>query len=156
MEVKFLNMKRLLVLGIFLVAAVSTMALISAETTQTITLDGIQFNIPEGYNAVEQDLDASEAGDSEDVDGTAVDSETTSEYKNAVGDELKLKVGTRNNQKIDSLNPVGENKTISGKTGYLSKEMDDGKNQFNFEYLQDGKIVKITAVSEDIIGQVIV
>ena len=34
--------------------------------------------------------------------------------------------------------------------------MDDGKNKFKFEYLQDGKIVKITAVNEDIISNAIV
>lgn len=150
-----MNMKRLLVLGIFLVAAVSTIAVISAESGQTINLEGIQFTIPDGYTAVEQDADASHAGDIEDMDGTAVDSEKSSEYRNAAGDELKIKVGTRNNGQIDSINPIGENKTISGKTGYLSKEMDDGRDQYNFEYLQDGKIVKVTAVSEDIISQVI-
>ena len=35
------------------------------------------------------------------------------------------------------------------------KEKDDGKDKYKFEYLQDGKIVKISAVSENIISQVI-
>ncbi|AMD18334.1 hypothetical protein TL18_10130 [Methanobrevibacter sp. YE315] len=150
-----MNMKRLLVLGVFLFAVVS-MAAISAETTQEITLDGIHFKIPEGYTAVEKELDAANLTETEDIDGTAVDTEASSEYKNAAGDELEFKVGTRDNQKIDSINPANaEKKNIAGKDGFLIKESDDGKDKFEFEYLQDGKIVKITAVSEDIISQVI-
>lgn len=149
-------MKKLLVLGLFLFAVVSISAISAETSSQTVTLDGIQFNIPDGYTAYEQDADASEAGDSEDVDGISVDTETTSEFKNSAGDELELKVGARDNQKIDSINPVNaEKKKISGKDGFLIKEKDDGKDKFKFLYLQDGKLVKITAVSEDIISKVI-
>ena len=133
----------------------STVAVISAAS-QEVTLEGIKFNIPDGYNAVEQDSDVKEVGDSEDIDGTAVDTEVTNDYITSAGDELEIKVGARENQKIDSINPVGaEAKKIAGKEGFLFKEMDDGKEQYKFEYLQDGKIVKITAVSEDVISQVI-
>ena len=72
-----------------------------------------------------------------------------------IRDKLNVHVGVKNNQKIDSINPGGEKKTISGKDGFLIKEKDDGKDKYKFEYLQDGKIVKISAVSEDIISQVI-
>ena len=152
-----MDVKKLLALGLVLVAVVSTMAVISAESDVTITLDGIKFNIPEGYDAVEQELDAADADDAEDIDGTQVDTETTAEYQNAAGDELELKVGARDNQKIDSISPAGgENKTIAGKEGYLIVDADDDDNdKYSFEYVQDGKLVKITAVSEDIIGQVI-
>lgn len=152
-------MKKILVVGLFILAVFS-IAAISAETVTeelNITLDGIQFKIPEGYTAVEKELDASNPNETEDIDGTAVDTETSAEFKNAAGDELELKVGSRNNQKIDSINPANaEKKNISGKEGYLIKESDDGKDKYKFEYLQDGKIVKITAVSEDIISKVIV
>lgn len=158
MVVNILDMKKFLIFVVFIFAIVSV-AVVSAETAKVdmnITLDGIQFNIPEGYAAVDQDRDVSNAGDTEDIDGTQVDTETSAEFKNAAGDELELKVGSRANQKIDSINSNGEKKNISGKDGYLSKEMDDGKEKYKFEYLQDGKIVKITAVSEDIISKVIV
>ena len=49
-----------------------------------------------------------------------------------------------------------QNKTIAGKNGFLIKELDDGKEKYKFEYLQDGKLVRITAVSVDIINQTIV
>lgn len=154
MEVKILDMKKVLVIGLLLVVAVSAIAAISAA--EEITLEGIHFKIPDGYTATERQMDASEAGDVEDIDGTAVDTETTSEYRNATGDELEIQIGVRNNQKIDSINPLNaQKKNIAGKDGFLIKEMDDGKDKYKFEYLQDGKLVKITGVSEDIISQVI-
>lgn len=154
MEVKILDMKKVVVLGLLLVVAVSAIAAISAA--EDITLEGIHFKIPDGYTATERQMDASEAGDVEDIDGTAVDTETTSEYRNAAGEELEIQIGLRNNQKIDSINPLNaQKKNIAGKDGFLIKEMDDGRDKYKFEYLQDGKLVKITGVSEDIISQVI-
>ncbi|WP_296883385.1 hypothetical protein [uncultured Methanobrevibacter sp.] len=150
-----MDMKKVLVLGLFLVVAVSAVAAISA--TEELTLDGIQFKIPDGYNVVEKSTDTSDSNDKEDIDGTPVDTEVNAEYKNAAGDKLEFKVGTKNNGKIDSINPANaQKKQIAGKDGFLIKEVDDGKDKYNFEYLQDGKLVKITAVSEDIISQVIV
>lgn len=147
-------MKKVVVLGLLLVVAVSAIAAISAA--EDITLEGIHFKIPDGYTATERQMDASEAGDVEDIDGTAVDTETTSEYRNAAGEELEIQIGLRNNQKIDSINPLNaQKKNIAGKDGFLIKEMDDGRDKYKFEYLQDGKLVKITGVSEDIISQVI-
>lgn len=151
---KILDKKKVLVLALFLVVVVSTVAAISA--TEELTLEGIKFKIPDGYSSIEKETDVSDSNNVEDIDGTAVDSEKTSEYSNAAGDELEIQVGSKNNQKIDSINPGGDKKNIAGKDGFLIKDMDDGKNKYKFEYLQDGKIVKITAVSEDIIGQVIV
>ena len=148
-----MDMKKILVLALFLVVVVSTVAAISAS--EDLTLEGIKFNIPDGYSLIEQETDATEGADTEHMDGTAVDSEVSSEYKNSAGDKLNVHVGVKNNQKIDSINPGGEKKTISGKDGFFIKEKDDGKDKYKFEYLQDGKIVKISAVSEDIISQVI-
>ena len=146
-------MKKVLVLGLFIVVVLSAVTVISAS--EELTLEGIKFNIPDGYSLIEQETDATEGADTEHMDGTAVDSEVTSEYKNSAGDKLNVHVGVKNNQKIDSINPGGEKKTISGKDGFFIKEKDDGKDKYKFEYLQDGKIVKISAVSEDIISQVI-
>ena len=148
-----MDMKKILVLALFLVVVVSTVAAISAS--EDLTLESIKFNIQDGYSLIEQETDATEGADTEHMDGTAVDKEVTSEYKNSAGDKLNVHVGVKNNQKIDSINPGGEKKTISGKDGFIIKEKDDGKDKYKFEYLQDGKIVKISAVSEDIISQVI-
>ena len=156
-------MKKILIIGLFLIAVVSTMAVLSAETSANdntnVTIEGITFQIPDGYTAFEKETDSSEATDIEDIDGTAIDTEVSSEYQNAAGDELQIQVGSLKSGKIDSINPPSfEKKTINGKDGYLFKEVDDDgeeKDQYKFEYLEEGKIVKITAVSEDIISQVI-
>lgn len=149
-----MDMKKVFVLGLLLVVAVSAVAAISA--TEEVALDGIHFKLPNGYNPYESDTDAAEPGDSEDIDGTIVDKVATSEYINAAGDKLEFKVGEKNGG-IISINPLNaQNKTIAGKNGFLIKELDDGKEKYKFEYLQDGKLVRITAVSVDIINQTIV
>jgi hypothetical protein len=150
-----MNMKKLVVLGLFLVVVASSVAAISAQSGSEIDIEGITFKIPDGYTPYESESDASTSGEVEDIDGIAIDTEKTSEYKNAAGDELEIKVGVKTNQKIDSLPQSGEKKQIADKDGVLLKEMDDGKDKYEFKYLQDGKLVKITAVSEDIIKQVI-
>ena len=91
-------MKKILVLALFLVVVVSTVAAISAS--EDLTLEGIKFNIPDGYSLIEQETDATEGADTEHMDGTAVDKEVTSEYKNSAGDKLNVHVGVKNNQKI--------------------------------------------------------
>ena len=110
-------MKKVLVLGLFIVVVLSAVTVISAS--EELTLEGIKFNIPDGYSLIEQETDATEGADTEHMDGTAVDKEVTSEYKNSAGDKLNVHVGVKNNKKIDSINPGGEKKTISGKDGFL-------------------------------------
>ena len=150
-------MKKVLILGLLLVVAVSAISAISAvSASEGVTVDGIHFKIVDGYKAVEKDIDSSKPTDTEDIDGTAVDSKVTSEYKDSSGNEIEIEVGSRNNKKIDSINSgKGEKKSIAGKDGFLIKDTDDGKTKYKFEFLQDGKIIKITAPSEDIINQVL-
>ena len=156
-EVKVLNMKKLLTFALFLVVVVSAVSAISAvSAAQDVTLEGIHFKILDGYNSVEKDLDSSKPADTEDIDGTNVDTKVTSEYKDSSGTEIEIEIGSRKNKNIDSINSgKGEKKSIAGKDGFLIKDTDDGKVKYKFEYLQDGKIVKISAPSEDIISQVI-
>ena len=160
-----MDIKKVLIIGLILIALSTSLTAISAEFTvesNTLTIDGLNFTIPDGYSQVESEKDASgvdEDGevDTEDIDGTVVDSSTTCDFKNGAGDEITVEVGAKaNNEKIESINPANsEQKTIAGKDGYLIKDTDDGRQEYKFEYLEDGKIVKIVASSEDIIGQVI-
>ena len=117
---------------------------------------------PDGFEDVESDSDSSgldEDGEKEveDIDGTPIDSKLSKEFKNSAGEKLEIEVGIKaNNEKIDKINLANaEQKTIAGKEGFLIKEVDDGKNKYKFEYLEDGKLVKIVANSEDVINQVI-
>ncbi len=64
-------------------------------------------------------------------------------------DKIDIKVGLKNNGSIDTINlPNAQKKSIAGKDGYFWTESDDGKTEYNFEYLQDGKIVKIETYNE--------
>jgi len=126
-----------------------------------LTINGINFKVPSGFEQVDSDTSMNDDNftddnnkDIKDIDGTAVDLATSVDFNNTNGQKLEVQVGIRSNdQKIESINPANaEQKEIAGKQGYLIKDGDKVK----FEYLQDGKIVKIEASSEDIISQVIV
>lgn len=157
-----MNIKKILILGLILIAASTLVSTISAEDINELTINDIQFKIPDGFTAYENDLESTETDtddgevDTEDIDGTVVDSKITNEYVNG-NQKLEITVGIlANGQKIESINPAGfEQKTIAGKDGFFKKDIDDGVNQFKFEYLEDGKLVKIQAPSEEMISQII-
>ncbi len=174
-----MNMKKILILGLILIAVGSTLTAISAgnivSTTSEnvvlennkLTINGVNFNIPEGYEEIESDVDTSgsdgdndgddDTNDVEDIDGTAVDKVISADFKNSAGDKIEIDVGIKaNDEKIAEINPVNsEKKSINDKEGYLIKETDDGKTQYKFEYLEDGKIVKIVTNNEDLLSQII-
>ena len=167
-----MNMKKLLILGLILIAFSTTLTALSADEKVTsesmtlvnnkLTINDINFTIPDGFEDVESDSDSSgldEDGEKEveDIDGTPIDSKLSKEFKNSAGEKLEIEVGIKaNNEKIDKINLANaEQKTIAGKEGFLIKEVDDGKNKYKFEYLEDGKLVKIVANSEEVINQVI-
>ena len=162
---KKINLKNILIMALALMAVTCTVAAVSADdvsaatsTVQsgTLTLNDIQFKIPNGFTAVESDQDHSEAGDAEHMEGTQVDTEVSQDYISTNGEKLDIKVGSRANSKIDTLNlPNAQKKTIAGKDGFFWTEMDDGRTEYKFEYLQDGKIVKIVTNNEDVINQVL-
>ena len=159
-----MNMKKMLMFGLVLIAALSTMTALSAtnDTTNsttnngTITIENLNFKLPAGYTEVEHDSDTSTATDSEDIDGTVVDKESSSEFRNDNGEIIKVKVGKRSSGKIDTLNfPGTQEKTINGKQGYFWTEMHNGKTEYKFEYLNDGKVIKIVTNSEDTLNQIL-
>ena len=120
-------------------------------------MNGFHFKIPDGYQEVDVDMDTSKMGDKEDIDGTVVDAKVSDDFKNSAGDKIEITVGVKsNNQKIESINPAGfEKKNITGKDGFLKKEVDDGKDKYKFEYLQNDKLVKIEAKAEYVISSII-
>ena len=160
-----MNLKRLLILGLVLLAATCTISAINAEdvalSTSTVqngvlTLDGLQFKIPQEFTAVESDQDNSEPGDAEHIDGTTVDKESSTEFRNQNGEKLDIKVGSKTNSNIETLNlPSAQKKNIAGKDGYFWTEMDDGKTEYNFEYINNGKVVKIETYDENLINQIV-
>ena len=136
-------MKKVLILGLFLVAAVATIAAISAAS-EGVTIEGINFTIPDGYKAVEKQLEANETDDDtgakerEDIEGTPVDKKITNEYKNSAGDEIEIEVGIQDGKDIDKINPSGYGaKKIGDKDGFFINGTEDGKTKCSFLYIQD-------------------
>jgi len=75
---------------------------------------------------------------------------------NSNDDKLEQTVGVLNWKNIQSLNAYGyTKKSIAGKDGYYKTEMDDGRQQYKFQYLRDGKLVKVEAPTEADITKVI-
>lgn len=155
-----MNIKDILILGCILVAVAGILGTVSAG--QDVNINEVHFNVLDGFNQIESDVDTTHTDedglDVEDIDGTRVDSKVTKEYVNGNGDKLELTVGILNNgKKIDSLNAYGySKKSIAGKDGFFKTEMDDGRQQYKFQYIQDGKLVKIESPTEDGINKVMV
>ena len=154
-----MNIKNILILGLILVLAGGIVT--TASAAQTVNITDVNLKVLDGFNPYESDVDTThmdEDGlDTEDIDGTIVDNKVTKEYINGNGDKLELTVGALNNgKKIETLNAYGyTKKSIAGKDGFFKTEMDDERQQYKFQYLQDGKLVKIEAPNEDSISKVI-
>lgn len=154
-----MNKKDILILGLILLLAGGIVT--TASAVQTVNIHDVNFNVLDGFNPYETDVDTTHTDedglDTEDIDGTVVDNKITKEYINSNGEKIELTVGVLNNgKKIETLNPYGySKKSIAGKDGYLKTEMDDGRQEYKFQYLQDGKLVKIVAPNEDSISKII-
>ena len=117
----------------------------------TVTIDGIDFNVPKGYG---EQKDIRKENDTVSV-GLMEVTLSNYQYLNEDGDLLNLQVlSTKdNNFTTDSLNPNEDGfskKTINDAEGFYSES--DGVA--TFIYAQDGKSVQITGNS-DVISKVI-
>ncbi|WP_323736597.1 hypothetical protein PXD04_01105 [Methanosphaera sp. ISO3-F5] len=153
-----MNLKNILMIGLILIAAGSLITAVNAA--QDTNINGINLKVLDGFNPHESDVDTThmdEDGlDVEDIDGTRVDNKVTREYINSNGDKLELTVGVLNNGKpVQAINAYGyTKKSINGKDGYFKTERDDGRQQYKFQYIPDGKLVKIEAPTENSISKV--
>ena len=167
-----MKLKKILILSLIFIAVAGTLTAVSADddndnvvnvqsssrsgsmtlVNNDLTLEGLKFNIPDDFEEVESktELDA----DGEDIDGTRVDSEVKCEFKNNANQQIDIKVGSKNNnEKITELNLANaEKKKIGSKEGYFFRDDDE----FVFEYLDDGKLVKVETTTEELLNQVIV
>lgn len=103
-----MNIKKILIMGLILIAASTLVSTISAEdvlVTNELTLNEVQFKIPDGFTAIEKDFDSSgdevddDGVDTEDIDGTVVDTKVSSEFINSANQKLEITVGTLANDK---------------------------------------------------------
>lgn len=165
--VKKMKLKKLFIIGLVLLTLCGTLTAISAEGSVSfssssssgsitlnngdLTINGAKLKIPDEFEEVEDQTKT--VGDAADIDGTHVDSTASTVYKKG-NDQIEITVGSKsNNQKINEINPANaEKKKINSKDGYLIK----GDNKVTFEYLDDGKLVKVVTPNEDLLNKVIV
>lgn len=131
---------------LLLIMAVSTISIVSAADTQTIS--GVKFNTPEGY-AFDADtgnafLDSLE---NRKVDDVGV-------FKNNDGDTVFIMVYNETPETSDFPSDYKfENKTIAGKNGTLMSA--PSRMNIAFEYKDGSKYIVIQAMNESIIEELI-
>lgn len=126
-------MKKIVLFGLILVIAISSLSMVSAS--QEITKNGVKFNIPDGYHE------------------TSNTSTKVVYYDGS--DRLTIFVYENDNVDLDHryANSADHQKTtINGHEGYKSSF---GANRISFEYKDNGKHVEVIAPTEDIISSVI-
>ena len=130
---------------IVMIVAASAIALVSAA--DTVTINGVDFNVPEGYS---YDADLSLAADED----YGVSPGTIGVLTNG-DDQIIILVG--NNTEGSTLDDINTNnlpaKTINGKDGAFNE---NANGMQSFAYIEDGKIFVIAAPDEATIEQVII
>ena len=153
-------MNKKIILGLSLVlVAVIAMGSVSAfdlgsmlggEENETVTIDGIDFNIPDGYTEDPKEATINETNEQSGITyitngkvyekGSTVVALLVADYgKYKVTDEIAQSVG-------------GDAKTINNVSGYLST---DGIYKV-FNYAKDDKLVVISTTDEDAIADFII
>ena len=158
-----MNKKILVLLTFFvLVAGMSTACAFNLNDVSNIlfdapkgnvTLSGVDFGIPDGFNEVEN-----ESIYNEQLDNPYLDVNFSSKvYANASGDVIILSVSASNTPANDSyaMDAAGDeaNKTtINGVEGY--EYTDPGFDGFN--YVKDGKLVILSSTDKELFKDVVV
>ena len=118
---------------------------------EEITIEGINFTIPEGYKV---DANNSFVNETASV-GSLTYTMNGKTFENDDGDAIAILIADYGEYNVtdEVLQQVAdEPKTINGHDGYVKK---DGMFTI-FSYEEDGDLVTITASDEDIIDQVVV
>ena len=118
---------------------------------ETVTIEGIDFNIPEGYKEDENYSYVNETASSGSVK-YVMNGKT---FENDKGDAIAILIADYGKYNVtdDILKQVAdEKKTINGHDGYVKV---DGIFTI-FSYIEDGDLVTVTASDESVIDQVVV
>lgn len=121
-----------------------------ADQNQTVTIGGIDFNIPAGFNEVENQSTVNET-----VDQGAISFINNGKVFENETDVIAILVADYGDYKItDEIvgSVAGDAKTINGVNGYFKT---DGIYKV-FSYAKDNKLVAISSTDESIIGDFIV
>lgn len=137
--------KKILIFLAILIVAVSAVSIVSAS--ETLKVNGVEFNIPDGYK-YDDDL-VEEANQ-----GFNFPQESIGAFSNGNDKVMIVVVDDKNNQvqnEIDK-NPDSQ-KTINGKKGMLIEDAGDGMQ--SFMYVDGGKAIAIKTTDTSIIDKVI-
>ena len=148
-----MNKKILLTLAILIAAlAIISVACASepvAVNGNSIKVNGLEFNIPEGFAYDENDTQAMLRSYNNEFDPNTVVALTNSSHDN-------IYIFVLNNEENKSLSDFANNytieKTIAGKNGVM---LDNNFGEIQFIYLDGNKIVLIDADNENLISSVI-
>lgn len=149
---KILFTLSLVILAIFAIGSVSALDLgfLSGDSEQTVTIDGIDFKIPDGFSE-----DTSEEVVNESNVQSGVTYFTNSKLFEKDDKVMVLLVADYGEYKVtdDIAKEVGgDATTIGGVDGYLKE---DGFFHV-FNYAKDGKLVVMSTNDKDIIGDFII
>ena len=125
-------------------------SLLGGGGNETVTIDGIDFNIPEGFTE-----DPDEATDNETNEQSGITYITNGKLYEKDGIYVALLVADYGEYKVtDEIAKTvgGEATTINNVSGYLST---DGEYSV-FNYAKDDKLVVISANDEDVIADFII
>lgn len=137
--------KKILIFLAILIVAVSAVSIVSAA--ETLKVNGVEFNIPDGYTY--DDSLVEEANQ-----GFNFPQESIGAFSNGNDKVMIVVIQDQNNQVQDEIdkNPDSQ-KTINGKTGLLIEDAGDGMQ--SFMYVDGGKAIAIKTTDASIIDKVI-
>lgn len=151
MNKKFLLI--LIVISLFTITAVSAFSfsdLFGGGENQTVEVDGIEFNVPAGYN---ENVSEQIINQKQSISG--LDYVTNGKFFEKGSTTVLLYVADYGDYKVDEsiVEAVGGTKTtINGVDGYLNH---DG-SYYSFNYPKNDKLVVVTSNDEDVIGDFII
>ncbi|RAP52447.1 MAG: hypothetical protein BZ138_03110 [Methanosphaera sp. rholeuAM270] len=124
-----------------------------ADTERGISIEEIEFNIPDGYEKINDKSIVNMTNSSGNI-SYVVNQET---YKNSDGEEIIISIVDYNDFDVDAdtlyrICEGTEAKTMMGYPGYINKM----ENYTQFVYAFNHKAVGITAPNEKVINQILV
>lgn len=145
-----MNLKRVLLISLILIALAASLTVVSAD--KAIKIDGVNFNIPDGF----------EENKSSSVDGIELtyaneyDAKGYGKLFSDGNDEIIIMILEPESVSADDLNEFDvsrgcTSKTINGIEGLYSGDGED----FSFSFIEDGKYCVITASNEGLFESVV-
>lgn len=122
----------------------------SSSKSKEITVDGIKFNIPDGFKEDSAEFKAYQRNFEKENDKISMDGKSFDNGK----DVFTLGTITYDDYEVDDSiaeKVGGKSMTVNGVDGYEY----DYENQHGFVYAKDGKLVVLLANDEDLIDQII-